>query len=276
MNPLAAPLRLVLAALAAAALLAAAAPPSHAAFPGRDGKLVFSWSSFSESEDESYPSRTETAIEAVPPYGGTPLTLRSCVRETGKPDVGDCSIGYGRPALSPSGRLIAFDAGNQLALMRFDGTGFRLLPSHSADDGEPAFSPSGTRLAFSTGAVSVAPRPAPPRGVWTSDLMGRDARQVTARGSEPSWSTRNWIAFVRRDGVYRVRPDGRGLRRLVKRDRCGDVAWAPGGTRLAVTSFDGSVVIARLDGTQLPGGVGGGAGATYTYGAGAVDWQPLR
>lgn len=315
-------LRLALAALVAAAgLLAGAAVPSRAAFPGRDGRLAFSWLSFSESELEPFPSRTESAIKTVPPRGGTPVSLRGCVKATGQPDAGDCSIGYRSPAFSPDGRRIAFDAGNRLALMRSDGAGFRLLPSHSADDGEPAFAPAGRRLAFSTGAVSVASQPAPPRGVWTSDLAGGNARQVTARGAAPSWSTRNWIAFLRRDGVYRVRPDGRGLRRLVERDRCSDVAWSPGGTRLAfacltehlggrlyvadgdgdhahrvvvryvsaqdvawspsgrrlaVTASDGTIVIVRLDGSQVPGGVSGGAGATYSFGAGDLDWQPLH
>ena len=316
------PLRLVPAVLVAAALLAAVAPPSHAAFPGRDGKLVFSWSSFSESEDAPYPSRTESAIETIAPRAGAmPTVLRRCVKETDKPDVGDCSIVYASPAVSPNGRLVAFDAGSGLALMRIDGSGLRLLPAHGADDGGPAFAPDGRRLAFVAGAIAVQGQPAPPSAIWTSDLTGGDARQVTARGSAPAWSTRGWIAFVRADGVYRVRPNGRGLRRLIRRGGCSDVAWSPGGTklaftcptrhlggrlyvadgdgshmhrvmvryvsaqrvawspsgkRLAVTSFDGTVAIARLDGTQLPGGVSGGAGATYTYGAGGVDWQPLR
>ncbi|MBS1868973.1 MAG: PD40 domain-containing protein [Actinobacteria bacterium] len=314
-------IRPALAALAATALLAAAAPPSDAAFPGRDGKLVFGWSSFSESELEPFPSRTETAIQTVRPRGGRPVTLRGCVRETGKADVGDCSIAYGSPAVSPSGQWVAFDAGNRLGLMRADGTRFRLLASHSADDGQPAFAPSGKRLAFAAGAVAVVQQPAPPRGVWTSDLAGGAARQLTANGDAPAWSTRNWIAFLRADGVYRARPDGRGLRRLVHRARCSDVAWSPHGTklaftcgtphsggrlyvangdgshvrrvlvryaspqsvawapsgrRLAVVSFDGSILIVRLDGRQEPGGIGGGSGATYTFGAGSVDWQPLR
>jgi Tol biopolymer transport system component len=228
-------LRLALAVLAAAALLAVAAPPSPAAFPGRDGKLVFSWSSFSESELEPFPSRTESAIQVVGPRGGTPQTLRSCVKETGKPDVGDCSIGYASPAVAPNGRRIAFDAGNRLALMRFDGGGLVLLPQRGADDGGPAFSPGGRRLAFVAGAIAVQGRPAPPSAIWTSDLAGGQARQVTALGTAPSWSTRNWIAFVRDDGIYRIHPDGHGLRRLVALRRCSDVDWSPHGTRLAFT-----------------------------------------
>jgi Tol biopolymer transport system component len=311
---------LTLAALAALLLIAAAAAPVRAAFPGRDGQLVYSWGSFSESEDAPYPSRTESAIETVAPSGGMPVALRSCVRETGKPDVGDCSIAYGAPAVSPDGREIAFDAGLRLALMRFDGSGLAVLPQHGADDGSPTFSPTGRRLAFVAGAIAVSGQPAPPSAIWTSDLAGGGARHLTARGTAPSWSTRNWIAFLRRDGIYRVRPDGRGLRRLVHRARCSDVAWSPRGTklafacgtahlggrlylangdgshlhrvvvryvsaqgvawspsgkRLAVVSSDGTIAIARLDGTQVPGGVGGSSGANYSSGAGAVDWQPL-
>ena len=92
--------------------------------------------------------------------------------------------------------MIAFDAGAQLALMSFDGSGLRLLPQRLADDGSPAFSPGGRRLAFDAEAISSGPQP-PPRAIWTSNLAGGRARQVTARGANPSWSTRNWIAFLR-------------------------------------------------------------------------------
>jgi len=313
-------LRVALAALAAAALLAVAAPPSHSAFPGRDGALIYNWGSFSESEFEPYTSRFESALQTLAPRSGaTPVSLRSCVRETGKPDVGTCTTVYLSPAVAPSGGWIAFDAGTQLGLMRFDGSAERLLPSHSEDDGQPAFSPDGRRLAFSAGAELSVHKPLA-RGIRTSDLRGGDVRQVTARGISPAWSTRGWIAFLRRDGVYRVRPNGHGLKRLVHAYHCSDVAWSSGGTRLAfscltkhqggrlyvahgdgshmhrvavryvspesvawspsgrrlaLTSFDGSILIVRLDGTELPGGIGGSSGANYSSGAGAVDWQPL-
>jgi hypothetical protein len=240
---------------AAAAALAVAAPPSQAAFPGRDGKVVFSWFSFSESEFEPFPSRTETGIRAAALGAGDAVTLGGCTRETGKADVGDCSIGYGSPAVSPNGRRIAFDGGTHLALMRFDGSGLTLLPQHSADDGSPAFSPGGRRLAFVAGAVAVRGQPSPPTAIWTSDLAGGDARQVTARGTAPSWSTRNWIAFLRRDGVYRVRPNGHGLRRLVALRRCTDVDWSPRGTKLAFTCVTphsgGRLYVADGDGSGL-------------------------
>lgn len=301
----------------AAAALVAAAPPALAAFPGRDGVVVFSWSSFSESELAPYPSRTESAIKTVEPgAGATPATLRGCTRETGQPDAGDCTIGYGGPAVAPDGRRIAFDAGRSLALMRIDGSGFRLLPAHAEDDGQPAFSPTGRRLAFSSGPVYSVHHPLA-RGLRTSDLAGGRVRQVTRRGLAPAWSSRNWIAFLRVDGVYRVRPDGRGLRRLVARHGCTDVSWSPHGTRLAfacrgrlliaggdgerlrrvpgtssaetvawspsgrflvVGIFDSGVVALRPDGRPGPvlEGAGGGAGATYEFGAGSADWAPVR
>lgn len=309
--------RIALVTALALAACAAVPPAANAAFPGRDGKVVFSWFSFMETE-EGPPTTTVTAIQATGPTGGRPTTLRGCTRATGRADVGDCSIAYGAPAVSPNGRLVAFDAGNALALMRIDGSGFRRLPAHSADDGTPAFSPSGKRLAFSAGGIAVAQQPPPPREIWTSDLAGGAGRRVTSLGSSPSWSTHDWIAFLRADGVYRVRPNGRGLRRLVRLARCSDVDWSPGGTklaftcltphsggrlyvadgdgrhlrrilvrylspesvawapdgkRLAVTSFDGTVVTVRLDGTHERGIVSGGSGAVYTFGAGRIDWQ---
>ncbi len=313
-RPTASPLRLALLLAALALTLGAAAPSADAAFPRRDGQVVYSWFSFSETE-AGPPTTYEYAIRAVGPLGGTPTTLRGCTTVTGRPDVGDCSIRYRSPTVSPDGRRVAFATGRSLALMRIDGSSFELLPAHSAYDGEPAFSPDGKRLAYSAGGLFVAHQPAPVRGIWTSDLAGRRARRVTARGTRPSWSTRGWIAFLRADGVYRIRPDGKSSRRLVLLHRCSDVdwspggtklaftcrgrlyvtdgdgrhlrrivvpyfgadvvAWAPSGTRLALASSEGSARTIRLDGSHERDVVGGGAGAVYNFGPGQLDWQPL-
>jgi len=291
------------------------APGAHAA-ERRDGVLVYSWFNREESDLEPAPLLDESAIRAIAPRGGEPLTLRGCTKAAGKADVGDCSISYRDPAISPNGRRVAFDAGATLALMRIDGSGFRLLPAHSDGDGDPAFSPDGTQLAFSAGASTAIFDLRPDRGVWISDLAGAGARRVTARGISPAWSPRGWIAFLRADGVYRVRPDGRGLRRLVARSRCTDVAWSPHGTqlvfacrsrlyvsrgdgrhvrlvpprlisatavawapsggRLAVVPFDGGVVTIRPDGTHQRVVVDGAYSSMGAFGAGAVAWQPRR
>jgi hypothetical protein len=97
---------------------------------------------------------------------------------------------------------------------------------------------------------------------------------VTARGIAPAWSSRGWNAFLRADGVYRVRPDGRGLRRLAARTHCSDVAWSPSGTALAVVPFDGGVVTMRPDGNRQRGLVEGGYSSMGALGAGGVAWQP--
>jgi Tol biopolymer transport system component len=52
-------------------------------------------------------------------------------------------------------------------------------------------------------------------------------------GDFPDWSTRGWIAFVRRRAVYRVRPDGTGLKLLARRSV--GPAWSPDGRTLAVS-----------------------------------------
>ena len=304
-----------LSALAATAIVAmlVITPAAHAA-AARDGVLVYSWFNREESDlDPAVPFLDESAIRTIAPQGGDPRTLRGCTKAAGKADVGDCSISYHDPAVSAGGRWVAFDAGVSLGLMRIDGTSFRLLPPHGEDDGDPAFSPGGDRLAFSTGASTAVFDRTPDRGVWTADLAGGGARQVTARGISPAWSSRGWIAFLRADGVYRVRPDGRGLRRLVAQTRCSDVAWSPSGTRLAfacrsrlyisrgdgghvrsvlsrydsatavawspsgrrlaVVPFDGGVITMRTDGTHQRGIVEGGYSSMGALGASGVAWQ---
>jgi hypothetical protein len=294
----------------AAALTLALAAPVHA-FAGRNGSILYGWSSANEPE-LGPPFTYEYGIEGVSPHGDRLGTLRGCHKATDQPDVGDCAIGYVDPAVSPSGRRIAFDAGAALALMNGDGSGFRLLPAHSADDGEPAFSRTGTRVVFSAG-VSTQQQGAA-RGVWISDVFGAHARRLTANGSAPAWSARDRIAFVRAGQVWLVRPNGHGLRRLTRRggasptfsphgtqlafSRRGaivvlnlassrtrtirgtgatDLAWSPDGRRFAFHVFDGGVWIVRADGRGAARRlVAGGAGATYSFDANGVDWQPLR
>jgi len=290
----------------AAAALTLLAVPAGAAFPGRDGNVVYGWFSYLTDIYEPHErTQDETAIRAISPTGGEPATLRGCTRVPGQPDAGDCSISYSSPTVSPDGRWLVFDAGAQLALMHVDGTSFELLRAHGADDGAPAFSPTGNRIAFTAGGA-----------IETSNLRGKSTRTTTAHGSAPAWSTHRWIAFVRKNGIYRIRPDGRGLRRLVARRGCDDVAWSPHGTRLAftcrlrlyladgdgrhvkrvraryldavdvawapdgkrlaVTPFDGGVVTLRLDGTHQRELVGGVYSPQGAYGATGLDWQPLR
>jgi Tol biopolymer transport system component len=114
--------------------------------------------------------------------------------------------------------------------MRSDGARVRLLPAHTDDDGEPAFSPDGRRLVF-TGHTSVGSG-AVARLYVVSLTTGRVRALAAGQGSQPTWSGRNRIAFVRDGDVYVVWPNGDGLRRVTA--GLGP-DWSPGGRSLVFT-----------------------------------------
>ena len=104
--------------------------PTHAAFPGANGRIAFGASAV---HDDSVPPTSSRSIDTALPSGRSRRSLRSCLMVNGEPDHGDCSIEYRSPAWSASGRQVAFDAGFRLALIRSDGTGYRLLRRRTAD-----------------------------------------------------------------------------------------------------------------------------------------------
>ena len=153
------------------------------AFPGSNGRIAFS-----PGRRLQRPFRPRSFR---PGHGRSPIslpggfderTLRQCTETEGRPPRGTCSIEYRSPAYSPNGRLIAFDAGRRLALMRSDGSRLRLLPAQTDDDGEPAFSPDGRRLVF-TG--HEGPANAQSAGLYVLALAGGQARQLHPNRWDP-------------------------------------------------------------------------------------------
>jgi len=259
--------KLALAGCLSAAGAAATVPAAQAAFPGANGRIAFAASAV---RGDALPPSMSRSIDIALPDGRRRRSLRGCVQVEGDPDRGDCAIEYRSPAWSPSGTRLAFDAGARLALIRADGTGFRLLAQRTVDDAEPAWSPGGTRLVFS-GAREAGGRP----DLYIVDLRNGRLRRLTFKGGRsPAWSTRGRIAFVRgsrpkepgyRPGagdIYTLRADGTHLRRITFH-RGSDPAWSPHGSKLTFARQRRfgpfSIYLVRSDGRGLRRLAAGGA-----------------
>jgi Tol biopolymer transport system component len=125
-----------------------------------------------------------------------------------------------RPAFSPDGRLITFQAyrgGNyHVWVVRPDGTGLRQLTSGPHDDREPAFSPDGNSITFSSDRADEGSL-----DIWTVDVASGELTRWTnnpAEEYEPAWSPDGTeIAFVETVGTTStiVAADAGGARRTV-------------------------------------------------------------
>jgi TolB protein len=124
-----------------------------------------------------------------------------------------------------------------LWVVRPDGSGSRRLLDRAVgllDGGRSyAWSPASRRLVYE--ALSSGPS-----FLGLVDLgSGRRGRiPGTAGSADPSWSRAATIAFVRGRGVFVVRPDGRGLKRLARGSSPSRATWSPGGRRLAYLSAE--------------------------------------
>ena len=191
------------------------------------------------------------------------------------------STDWRSPAASPDGRFVAALRGQQLWVMRPDGSLARLL-APSAD----SFSWSGDsrRLAFGSGVTvwTVARSGGPPRRVtngpddvspslspdggsiaflragdpgWTL-VVRRDGRETVVAPQVwgiPSWSPDGrWIAFRGGDGeVQFVRPSGGPVRTIAPGAGSllsAGTAWSPDGRRIAYEDLDGLRVVALSGG----------------------------
>ena len=177
---------------------------------------------------------------------------------------------------SPNGKLLAYTCrdlragpgGNgRIYTIRPDGTGRRLLRTHTPEAFSPAWSPDGKRIAFSTGEI-----PFPEQNmtgyvsaVYVVDLAGTHARRV-ATGALPDWSPDGKTIAYFAPGCGQA-PNNNGRIRLVTptgRDvtpsgaRCEGIgpahdpvpAWSPDGRQLAVGT-DTALYLMNRSGTGL-------------------------
>jgi Tol biopolymer transport system component len=106
--------------------------------------------------------------------------------------------------------------------------------------------------------------------------LGGAPRRLTHRGgSSPSWSPHGYkLAFVRRDNVYIVRRNGRGLHRVTRRGGS-NPAWSPDGRWIAFIR-NGDAYVIRPNGEDRRRLV---HGAVTALGEGpqvqSIDWQAI-
>jgi hypothetical protein len=199
--------------------LGVAAAPARAAFPGANGKLVFSHCDSSACNDSD--------IVTIDPNGGgaTPIV-------TGTDYTDD-------PAFSPDGRRIAFEycpppfpaSGCGIAVVNADGSGrIPLTPIGTVFDDYPGFSPDGSKVVFKR-------REGSDTHIYTVNSDGSGGLTPLTSGAvtdlQPVFSPDgSKIAFVRSARINVMNADGSGVTPLTTGPNETSPQWSPDGTQI--------------------------------------------
>ncbi len=211
------------------------AMPARASFPGANGLIAF------ERETDGI---LNFAIDVVRPDGSGRATIVDSGRS---------------PSWSPDGKRLIFHtfrAGarhEELFVVNADGSGLRRIEHPVLDAFEPAWSPDGRRIAFSSYAKLGINETFE---IYVVNADGSGRRRLTRnymRDERPEWSPDGRrIAFQRigsRGGIYTIRPNGKGLRRLT-RTHDDAASWSPDGRLIAFHRFGKGVMVMNADGSN--------------------------
>jgi dipeptidyl aminopeptidase/acylaminoacyl peptidase len=226
--------------IAAVLVCLALCAPAGAAFPGANGKIVF-------TRAPSFFSGT-TDIYVVNPDG------------TGETRLTNNSVFDINPAWSADGRKIAFSrlyaSGTRegdIYVMNADGSGETRLTSTQDDDIAPTWSPDGKKIAFMRGSFIY--------------MMNSDGSDPTpfVEGKSPAWSPDGKkIAYAQMYGSYHwtqgirvINVDGTGDTPLAAGDSInGGPTWSPDGQQIAFVGvpqfvfWPGQIYVVNADGTS--------------------------
>ena len=209
--------RIVSTAALAVVIALNAVAPARAAFPGRNGLIVFSSDRDGDSE-----------IYVMTPDGSATLQLTFNTAD-------DTS-----PHWSPDGRRIVFassrDGEPEIFTMDGDGTDQEQLTFNKATDSNPAWSPDGEYIAF-TSFRGDFPE------IWVMEDDGDEPRQITdmqaPMTNEPSWSPdgTHIVFYSDPDGdfdLYVAAADGSSVGQLTFTVNVNEVQpdWSPDGSKI--------------------------------------------
>jgi Tol biopolymer transport system component len=306
-------LRASLVLLATSALVVTSAFGASAAFPGSNGRIAFSsttfrradilsiepdgsglsnvtkdvaggWLEASWSSDGArlavvgYPGR-HTALITVDADGTDPTTLTN--------EIGPRLANFSSPTWSPDGTRIAFcvqgfrpDALARIYVIGADGTGLTRISPKGTSECDPAWSPDGTRIAF---VRSFAHR----RALETMDPDGANPATVVGKGrnGKPDWSPDGTTLVFERFGaassdLFTILVAGGPVTRLTSTPRLEvSPVFSPDGTKVAFSAgtigrrLHLNIWTMNLDGTGLARVTDFPASRSRVIEA--PDWQPI-
>ena len=165
------------------------------------------------------------------------------------------------PALSPDGRRVAFQAGDESDMTTWEiyvldiATGAETrLTSNGVIDAHPDWSPSGDRIVFGS-FRDASGNPAPAADIWVMDTNGANAAALSPgpwEDNDPEWSpdgstiafksTRN-SQLPAREEIFIMDSDGSSVRRLTttsgwQSDH--DPSWSPSGEHIVFNRYEGT------------------------------------